>query len=306
MRRSSKAVISFKLGNMAKILVTGSSGLLGSTLLPTLSAAGHESITHARTHLANYLINLQDADEVASMIRTAAPDCIINLAALTNVDTCETDPDLAYRDNVLSVQNLVDSIQSYQPDCHLIHISTDQVYDGHGPHAENALTLRNTYAFSKVASEYAALQTSATVLRTNFFGRSLCEYRQSFSDWLVSNLLRKHSIKVFDDVMFSPLSGVTLSQVIEKLVHLKPHGVFNLGSREGMSKADFAYALARSLGYRSDCMHRAQASASTSLKARRPNDMRMDSSRMESLLGSPLPTLLDEIYSVGRDYLEHA
>jgi dTDP-4-dehydrorhamnose reductase len=70
------------------------------------------------------------------MVAKAAPDIIINLAALANVDICERHPQLAYLSNVKIVENLASSIRNLPIRCHLVHLSTDQVYDGAGPHRE--------------------------------------------------------------------------------------------------------------------------------------------------------------------------
>ncbi len=129
------------------------------------------------------------------MLDACVPDVIINLAALTNVDTCEAKPQQAYLLNVKVVENLVDWIRlrglSDRAGCHLVHVSSDQVYDVTetevGPHTEDSVTVANIYAFSKIASELAALQAYACVLRTNFFGKSAREGRASFSDWLAKS-----------------------------------------------------------------------------------------------------------------------
>jgi len=153
-----------------------------------------------------------------------------------------------------------------------------------------------------VAAEIAAGAVPSTVLRTNFFGRSRCAGRASFSDWL-AGALRAHSpITVFDDVLFSPLSINTLCDMIARVLERRPQGVFNLGSRAGMSKADFAFALAQALQLPAGAMARGQSGAS--LRAYRPKDMRMDSSLFEQTMGLQLPALIDEIQSLRSDYRE--
>jgi dTDP-4-dehydrorhamnose reductase len=94
------------------------------------------------------------------MVGKVEPEIIVNLAALTNVDLCERHPQLAYLSNVKIVENLASSIRNLPIRCHLVHLSTDQVYDGAGPHKEEDITLSNYYAFSKYASELAAERAS--------------------------------------------------------------------------------------------------------------------------------------------------
>lgn len=290
---------------MARILVTGATGLLGMSLAPLLAQRGHTVLRHgfrAGAGDAGQLRgDLRDRAATAAMLDAAQPEVVINLAALTNVDTCESDPHAAYQLNTASVENLAHWLRG-RAGKHLVHISTDMLYDGAGPHREDGIAIRNTYAFSKVAAEIAAGAVPSTVLRTNFFGRSRCEGRASFSDWLAGALRAQTPITVFDDVLFSPLSTNTLCGMIARVVEQRPVGVFNLGSRQGMSKADFAFALADTLGLPTAAMARGQSGAS--LKAYRPKDMRMDSSHFEQTMGLQLPALIEEIHSLRSDYRE--
>jgi len=286
---------------MTRILVTGGAGLLGSTLLPTLRACGHEVAMVARRD-GDVRADLGVAAEARRAVDATRPEVIVNLAANTSVDACERDPQAAYLANVRVVENLASAMRASPTPVHLIQISTDQVYDGPGPHREDAITLRNTYGFSKYAGELAALTVPATILRTNMFGRSRCGERTSLSDWLVAALRRGDPVTVFDDVRFSPLRLETLSVMIERVAVARHVGVFNLGSSDGMSKADFAYALAAELDLPTGSMRRGRSDAAP-LAARRPTDMCMDSARFAATFGIPLPSLQDEITHAKADYV---
>ena len=287
---------------MAKILITGVRGLLGCSLTPILVAAGHRVVGQSSGPGADFQADLQQHGQVATLVRQAAPEIIINLAALTNVDECERNPQAAYLGNVRVVENLAEAICEAESPVHLIQISTDQVYDGEGPHREDQVTLRNCYGFSKYAGELVAASAGGTILRTNFFGRSQCPTRTSFSDWLVGALSRGEAITVFDDVRFSPLSLTRLAELIERVVRQPVSGVFNLGSRDGLSKADFAFMLAEVIGLATTSVSRS-TSAGKKLLAYRPKDMCMDSSRFERQFRVELPTLQAEIIALKAAYL---
>lgn len=289
-----------------KILLLGSTGLLGSTLGPFLSSRGHDVRTHGRRAGAQYQSDLNDLNEVNKLLGEAQADAVINLVGLTDVDLCEAQPNQAYLANVRIVENIARSIKQEKVPCHLVHISTDQVYDSAYPHTEEAVTLRNYYAFSKYAGELAAASAPSTVLRTNFFGRSRCLKRSSLTDWIFRSLTQHDQIQVFDDVMFSPLAMSTLSEMIELCVQYKPVGVFNLGSHNGMSKADFAFAFAEELGFSTCGMERTTTNRVTFLKTYRPKDMRMDATKFENTLNIQLPYLRDEIKRVAKEYCENA
>lgn len=271
--------------------------MLGSELVPLLRASGHQVVVHARESGADVHADLSDAAQCAAMLDRVAPQTIVNLAALTNVDACERDPQRTYLSNVRPVENLAEWMRRGEYRCHLVHISTDQVYDGTGPHDEASVTLRNYYAFSKYAGDLAAPSAHSTVLRTNFFGPSRSAKRRSFSDWLIGALSTGQAINVFEDVLFSPLTLSRVAAEIERVVARPLPGIFNLGSREGMSKADFAFALAEVLGLPVTSMRRADVE-SARLGVRRPNDMRMDCRRYEAAFGIELPTLRQEIQSM--------
>ncbi len=283
-----------------RILIAGSTGLLGATLSATLRARGWDTIEHGRSS-GQLRADLTEISAARDILAAARPDAVVNLAALTNVDRCELHPQEAYLLNTRIVENLAAAIAATGAPAWLVHISTDQLYDGPGPHAEPAVTLTNYYAFSKYAGELAAAGVPSTVLRTNFFGPSRHGSRRSFSDWLIDALRRGTPIQVFEDVLFSPLSLQRLTELIGLTIERRTRGVFNLGSHDGLSKADFCCALARTLSLPTSNMTRSVSSAAP-LRAYRPKDMRLDSRRFEAAFGVSLPTLSEEIESMKGAY----
>ena len=286
-----------------KILVLGARGRLGSVLVPHLRSRGHLVLAHARSAPADVVADLLDPAQIASAFRVAGPDVIVNLAAGTDVDECERNPQGAYLANVRVVENVADWIRRAGGARHLVQVSTDQIYDGTGPHAEDNVTLTNYYAFSKYAGELAALTVPSTIVRTTFFGPGKASGRSSLSDWLVNALTKGEAITVFDDVLFTPLSMQRLGEVLETVIQVRRPGVYNVGSREGMSKADFAFALAKALDLPVTNVKRG-SSDSVKLPAYRPKDMRMDTSRFQGAFGVTLPTLQDEITSMKQAYAD--
>lgn len=286
---------------MARILIAGGTGLLGSTVGPYLAGQRHDVFIHGRRVAGALRADLSEPDAARWLLDDVKPDVVINLVALTDVDACEMQPSEAKRINVDVVRNIADWISGGNGPYHLIQISTDQVYSGEGPHSEDSANPINEYARSKLEAEAVASQVPSTIVRTNFFGRSRCSGRASLSDWLVQSLSEGKSISVFEDVLFGPLSMNALAVMIGMLVDARPSGVLNLGSREGLSKAAFAFALAATLNLPTKTMSEGLFEGGR-FAAQRPKDMRMNCSKFEAALGVKLPTLLQEIATMRQEY----
>jgi dTDP-4-dehydrorhamnose reductase len=279
---------------MSRVLVTGASGLLGGALCPRLRAAGWEVQTHSRRSATDFGGDLADGAATAAMVAQAAPDAVVHLAALADVDACERDPAAAWRANVLAVSALAAACTAGGRRVPLVVASTDQVYDGQGAQGEDAVAPRNVYALTKLAGELAAAPAGATVLRLNFFGPSAVPGRPSFSDWLAGAFAARRPITLFTDVLFSPLHLDSVCAAVIAVLARPRAGVYNLGSRDGMSKRDFAHRVAAALGLSAEAA-RDGTRADVTLAARRPGDMRMDVSRFSAAWDFPLPTLAEEI-----------
>jgi len=284
------------------ILVTGATGLLGTALVPQLKAEGRAVATHSHKSRADHSADLTIASQTFKLLDEAQPTTIINLVGLTSVERCQDQPNEAYLANTKTVENISAWILGAKNPCHLIQISTDQVYDGAGPHKEDAVTITNNYAFSKYAGELAAARTPSTILRTNFVGRSGVTHRESLTDWIVNSLRLSKRIEVLQDVYFSPLSLTMTCEMISLAIDKQPLGVFNIGSRGGMSKADFDYAFATALGLDISLMTRINSAEAAFLKAYRPKNMCMDCSLFEATMHVRMPELSDLIPSLANEY----
>lgn len=291
---------------MSTVMIFGASGLLGASLVPVLRAHGHTVLTQSRGPGAYLCLDPSDRMAVATALAVHRPAAVVNLVAATNVDHCETQPELAWQANAGVVTAISDGIAAIGAETavlpHLVHVSTDQVYNGLGPHAEDEVSPINVYGLTKFTGELLAERVGATVLRSNFYGRSRCVGRVSFSDWLVRSLREKNPITLFDDVKFSAIHIDTLCEFIARSIELRPAGIFNAGCRDGMSKAGFALALAHLLGLSTDNV-KVGSSANAALKARRPVDMTMKVERLEAALDLQCPNMLNEIQHTAKEYL---
>jgi dTDP-4-dehydrorhamnose reductase len=282
---------------MARLLVTGASGLLGATLVRRMRDR-HKVLACVRRTLIRpegfevRSFDLGDADAVRDAVEAYHPDWICHAAALTNVDLCERDPLLAYHENVVVTENL--AYAAAHCGAQLLHISTDSVFDGvRGSYSESdAPGPVNAYAMSKLTSEQRALEICphALVVRTNFFGWNL-QQKKSLAEWILSQLRSGTQIRAWTDVCFSPLFNGDLADFLEKLLILGAEGVFHVAGGERCSKFDFARAIASVWEYDPDLVKSATVTEA-GLKAPRPSDTSLRSLRLRDLLGiADLPDL---------------
>lgn len=243
-------------------------------------------------HSALLSCDFTNAQAVEDIVDSLQPDAIIHLIALADVDQCEREPSLAKEMNAVTVNNLVGAMNEQ---AHLIYISTDQVYpDVSGPHSEGHIGPVNVYGQTKLEGEQYALQhKNSLVVRTNFFGPSLTQGRESLSDFFIKSFQERRSINLFSDHLFAPMHMETLSSFIRKMIDHQMQGIYNLGSCDGMSKANFALRLASHLDLDAS---RAKTISTNDLtgRARRTKDLRMDVSKVEKILGK-VPSLNQEI-----------
>ena len=122
---------------MFTILVTGSNGLLGQKIIYQLrnregirciSTARGDNRMFAKDGYIYEELDITDKNEVERVFQKYKPDAVINTAAMTNVDACESKREEAFLLNVNTVENLVNSCKNIQ--AHLVHISTDFIFNG--------------------------------------------------------------------------------------------------------------------------------------------------------------------------------
>jgi dTDP-4-dehydrorhamnose reductase len=275
----------------APILICGGTGLLGPYLATAAQRLG-PVVSCGRTS-GDVKCDLTEPAAVARMLGEVRPSAVFHCVALTDVDACERQPAAADALNRGSVANVVAELS---PEARLVFFSTDQVYPGEaGPYPEAAEAPINVYGSTKLVGERAALEhANALVLRVNFFGPSKTRGRQSLSDWMISSLRRGEAMTLFSDSLFSPLHLSTLAGLTVDAVSRGLQGVFNLGSRGGMSKLDFGLEIARRLACSVDNIAAGTMSALPG-RAPRPRDMRMSVDKIERALGRTMPTLPGEI-----------
>lgn len=230
-----------------RILVIGSSGRLGAALVREWRAAGEQ--VHALPHAK---LDLADADAIRSELTPLSFDVLVNCAALTNVDYCETHPDEAMLINRDAVRVLAEMCKLKHKRC--VHISTDYVFDGEKrtPYTEtDAANPLGVYAASKLAGEQALLEVDREHLAVRVswvFGPD----RPSFVDQILKRAHETDDLSAVADKWATPTYTLDLAKWLHPLLRkVKVKGLLHLsnaGSCTWQEYGQFALDVAARLG----------------------------------------------------------
>ena len=223
-----------------KILITGSNGLLGQKLVYRLrdyknveliaTSKGKNRIAEKNGY--KYIdLDITDQAKVFHIINSEKPDCIINTAAMTNVDACEKDKPGCDALNVDAVRYLTSACKG--SGTHFIHISTDFVFDGNdGPYREDDKPNPvSYYASSKLESEKVVMESGLdwAILRTIIiYGVVDDVQRSNLVLWTKSSLEQHKQINVITDQFRSPTLAEDLSEACISAAMKRAIGIYHI------------------------------------------------------------------------------
>ena len=278
--------------------------MLGASLHPYLLHQGYEVFTAGRSPSSDVIFSESSTFlDLYNDLKKVEPDVLINLIAATNVDQCEQFSEAAYELNSEVPKKIARATKCYGRNApYVIHISSDQVYSGPGPHIEFRPKPCNVYGESKLAGEKWVLEVGGTVLRTNFVGASQKEGRDGFTDWLYKTNRSKTPVSVFEDILFSPGHIDDVCCAIDLVIKNPQSGIYNYGSRSAISKSDFSFYFVNGLHMDSNLLKKSYVSE-LSLFAKRPNDMSLNISLFEKTFARECPEVVDVIKKCIKDYL---
>lgn len=219
---------------MKKILVTGCNGQLGRAINEEYN---NDDVCLINTDVAE--LDITDIDKVVAFVMEKKPDVIINCAAHTNVNACESQWDLAYKINAIGPRNL--SIAATKAGAKMIHVSTDYVFDGTATEPYNEFSHvapLGAYGKTKLAGEEFVKQFADRffIVRTAW----LYGDGKNFVKTMLTLGKEKGEVSVVGDQIGSPTSAKELAKMIHVLEPTENYGVFH-GTCEGYcSWADFA------------------------------------------------------------------
>jgi len=234
-----------------KILITGSNGLLGQKLVYKLrnqnniaciaTARGENRLVKRDGYMYDSL-DITNKQNVETVFAKHLPDVIINTAAMTNVDACETDRENAWLMNATAVDHQVrvlEDLKKKHPDYnpHFIHLSTDFIFDGtHGPLDENEKpNPLSYYAETKLEAEkiVQASELDWAIARTVLvFGIVDNMSRSNIVLWVKSNLEQGKTINVVDDQFRTPTLAEDLADGCTLIAQKRAKGIYNISGKD--------------------------------------------------------------------------
>lgn len=286
-------------GVTVKILLLGKDGQVGWQLQRSLAPHG-EVVACGRDRC-----DLSSPEQIRSVMRAVCPDIVVNAAAYTAVDKAESEPELAFRINAEAPGVL--AREAAQIDALLVHYSTDYVFDGTktSPYLESDLVApQSVYGQSKLAGEKAirAVNCKSLIFRTSWvFGAR----GESFVKTILRLAREKESLKVVADQVGSPtpaaliatVTGVVLAMLRQgRLIEKGEHRLYHLAASRPVSWCEFARTIvglaSKAPGFNLCLKPEAiQAISATeyAAPARRPQNSRLDCSRLENEFGLQMP-----------------
>ena len=271
-----------------KIMITGAYGMLGSDLREVLK--NFELICTGSKDL-----DITDEEKVMEFITEKSPDLVINAAAYTAVDDCETHFDEAYAVNALGPKNLAIACKSI--DVPLVHISTDYVFDGSkrtplietdnlGPQSAYGKTkLEGEKFIQENTDKYFILRTAWLYgLHGNNFVKTMLDLAETHDE-----------ITVVNDQIGSPTYSLDLAVAITNLLHSDKYGIYHV-TNEGdyISWYDFTLAIFETAGITHVTVNPV-TSVEYGAAAKRPYNSRLYRSKIREMGFEPLPDWRDAL-----------
>ncbi len=237
------------------ILITGSNGLLGQSLLKNFSGKyvvsgcdlSEESYNMNDLFNIYYPLDITQRDQIQRFFAEHKPEIIINAAAFTDVDRSEEQRDLCWAANVRGVEWIIEAVKEYSPV--FVQISTDYVFDGkEGLYREtDKINPISYYGHTKLAAEKIVRSSGLEyiIARTMILYGVGQKVKNNFVLWVIGQLKRGKKIQVVSDQTGNPTLVDNLSEAIYRLLKIREYGVFHIAGSEICTRLEFARRIAK-------------------------------------------------------------
>jgi len=279
-----------------RVVVTGGRGLVGGALTEHCAAVGDEVLSYGHKDL-----DITDRDAVQEVVRGDRPDAVINCAAWTNVDGCESDQERAFAANARGPENLAAACK--EAECIFVTISTDYVFDGAKSGFYTQLDEPNpesVYAASKLEGERlsALAYGGSIIVRTGYvFGPGGI----NFLSTVVERIKKGERIKAISDAYGTPTYSKDLAVRLRELAEKNVAGIYHVvNSGPGVSFEEFTRKAVALIG-NGEVVVEAVSADALNRPAKRPRNSRLRCLLAEKIGLPPLrdfETALEEFGSI--------
>tara|TARA_Y100000817_G_scaffold295825_1_gene270890 strand:- start:2224 stop:3087 length:864 start_codon:yes stop_codon:yes gene_type:complete len=281
---------------MKTLLITGAYGQLGDACVKFLKNNYNITLSGVSPSDGGVHLDIRSKSSIKKVLSDIDPDVILNLAALTDVDGCELDPQQAKDINFSGVKNLCRDFSG-----HFIQISTDYVFDGKsGPYSEeDEPKPKSVYGKTKLFADNWLLDnySKSTIIRTNILYSYTKRTKASFLKWVVDSLNDNQNIKVVNDQWNNPTWTESLSSVISKIIDNQAFDLYHYGDRDILNRFDFSILISKVFNLDSSLIMPISSDELNQI-APRPRKSGLITKKIESELGiipKSVETCLNEI-----------
>lgn len=279
-----------------KLLLTGGGGFVGENIIQQADSSWEVHVIDQREGdveregLAWHLADLLDNERLTALFREIAPDAVVHTAAISDIDKCEANPDLAERVNVGVTRTLAGLCREHE--AKMIYFSTDSIFDGEkGGYSEiDSPTPLNVYAQTKVSGEQIVMSTVPywVVVRPSLvMGLPVGEVGNSFLWKMIQSLKKGEQVAFPKAEIRTPVNVITLSRAVVELASRQISGHFHLSGNDSLSRFDMAVKICEKLGYAGSLVIDKKPDIATG-RARRPANVSLSNHKARNLLRTPM------------------
>jgi dTDP-4-dehydrorhamnose reductase len=265
-----------------KIFITGGSGLLGSKIAEiALEKYGHEVYTGYCHNKPEFGEPVKfDLAKDLDIIHTVKPEVIIHTAALTNVDECESNKELAYKINVKGTKRVAEIANELE--AFLVYVSTDYVFSGYkGMYKEeDEANPIDYYGYTKLLGEKSCECIARPCV---IYGAKPASGKVNFALWLINKLRNREEVKIVTDQYITPTLNTSLAMMLLEISERRFKGIFHTAGATRVSRHEFALRIADKLGLDKDLVIPSRMEEMAWL-AKRPKDSSLDTSKTSRYL----------------------
>lgn len=278
-----------------KFFITGGSGLLGQRIATVADNNDEVILAHNSNCMDNSVkCDITDKSQVADVIGGSDCDVIIHAAAMTNVDLCEDEVDMAYDINANATGYIAQTAEDIG--AKVIYVSTDFVFDGEvGNYTEDdSVNPLGIYAKSKYEGEVMLQKYSSNWAIARISVLYGWHERNNFTTWLIDELRNHNSVNIVTDQINSPTYADNAAEAMFAIAKSDVNGIFHTAGNDLISRYDFALKVASEFDL-DESLINPITSDKFIQKAPRPRDSSLNVSKIEDVLDFKMETCSESL-----------